>query len=142
MRIKLVALLLLALPVATMAAQSSPVGRWKTFDDESGKAMSIVEIYEAKNGMLAGRVVETLDKPNALCGKCQGADKNKPIVGMNVLWDLKKTGNDWGGGKGFKPSTGDSFNAKNITVIDGGTKLKVTGCKMMFCKHPTWTRVP
>lgn len=141
MRKTFIALLLLALPLAA-SAQNSPVGRWKTFDDESGKAMSIVEIYQAKNGTLAAKVVETLDKPNALCNKCKGADKNKPVIGMNVLWDLKKSGNDWGDGKGFKPSSGDSFTAKSVSLVDGGAKLKVTGCKMMFCKHPTWTRVP
>lgn len=139
-RFKLIAALLALLPMAAFA-QNSPLGRWKTFDDATGKAMSVVEVYEAKGGTLAAKVVETLNEPNAKCNKCSGDKKGKPVIGMVILWDLKKTADGWGGGKGFKPSTGDSFNAKSVKLLDGGNKLEVTGCKLGFCKHPTWTRV-
>jgi uncharacterized protein (DUF2147 family) len=136
---------LLALPLlaaSTMAAAqtASPIGRWKTWDDETGKPMTVTEVYEAKNGKLAARVVETLYAPNALCTKCGGDKKNKPIVGMPVLWNLEKTSEGWGNGHGFKPSTGDSFKAKSVKVVDGGNKLEITGCKLMFCRSAHWTR--
>ena len=145
MRTKIVALLL-ALPLlaASTAAfaqsVSSPIGRWKTFDDETGKAMSITEVYEAKNGKLAAKVVETLNAPNALCTKCSGDKKNQPVVGMPVLWNLEKNAEGWGNGHGFKPSTGDSFKVKQIKLVDGGNKLEITGCKLMFCRSAHWTR--
>lgn len=147
MRIKLLSLLF-ALPLLAMStaaftqASSNPlIGRWKTFDDETGKAMSITEVYATKSGGLAAKVVETLNKPNAVCTECTGAQKNKPIAGMLVLWDLKQTDGVWGGGKGFKPSTGDSFKVKTVKLIDGGNKLEITGCKLMFCRSANWTRV-
>ncbi len=59
---------------------------------------------------------------------------------MNVLWNLKNKGGQWGDGNGFKPSTGDNFRAKSVKVIDGGRKLEVTGCKAIFCKTATWVR--
>ena len=59
----------------------------------------------------------------------RATQKNKPIDGMVVLWDLKQTDGVWGGGKGFKPSTGDSFKVKSVKLIDGGKKLEITGCK-------------
>lgn len=96
MRTKLFALML-ALPLmavfATASAQSdsSPIGRWKTFDDKTGQAMTITEVYEARNGKLAARVVETLNMPDAVCTKCTGEQKNKPIAGMPILWNLEKT---------------------------------------------------
>lgn len=139
MRMKSAVLLLALLPAAAFA-QNSPVGRWKTLDDETGKAMTIVEVSESSKGTLSAKVVETLFKPNATCTECSGKDKDKPMVGMNVLWDLKKTKTGWGGGKGFKPSTGDSFNAKSVELVDGGKKLKITGCKLMFCKTANWVR--
>ena len=56
MRNKLLATLL-ALPllgVSLAAAAADPVvGRWKTIDDETGKAKSIVEITQAANGIEA-----------------------------------------------------------------------------------------
>lgn len=136
---------LLALPLLAASfvasAQNSPIGRWKTIDDETGKPMTIVEVYEAKNNTLAAKVVETLYAPNAVCTKCSGKDKGKPIIGMPVLWNLKVISGGWGEGSGFKPSTGDSFKAKTVKLLDGGSKLEVTGCKMMFCRSANWVRV-
>lgn len=133
----------LAVGLATVpmiaSAQQSPVGKWKTMDDETGKAMTVVEVYEARNGTLAAKIVENIAAPPT-CTKCSGANKNKPILGMNVLWNLKNKGGQWGDGNGFKPSTGDNFRAKSVKVIDGGRKLEVTGCKAIFCKTATWVR--
>lgn len=133
----------LAVGLATVpmiaSAQQSPVGKWKTMDDETGKAMTVVEVYEAKNGTLAAKIVENIAAPPT-CSKCSGANKNKPILGLNVLWNLKNKGGQWGDGNGFKPSTGDNFRAKSVKVIDGGRKLEVTGCKAIFCKTATWVR--
>lgn len=53
--------------VLALSAQSSPVGVWKTIDDETGEAKSHVEIYE-KDGVLHGKVVKLLQKsPDTLC---------------------------------------------------------------------------
>lgn len=87
MRIGLLALLLAMLP-AVAVAQGSPVGRWKTLDDETGKPMTIVEVYEARGGTLAARIVGNIAAPPT-CGECRGTDRNKSIIGMPVLWGLK-----------------------------------------------------
>lgn len=74
MRTKLLALLLLALPLGAFAqgaaAPSSPVGQWTTIDDKTQKPKSVVEIYEAKDGSLAGRVTEILQSDRGPC--CPG----------------------------------------------------------------------
>lgn len=134
------ALLVPMLAIAAAASAADPVdGRWRTLDDETGKPMSIVEVSTA-GGTLNARVVETLNEPNARCTKCSGADKNKPVVGMRVLWDLKQQDGVWGGGSGFKPSTGDSFRAKSVKPSADGRTLEVTGCKLMFCRTAKWKR--
>lgn len=134
------ALLVPMLAIAAAASAADPVdGRWRTLDDETGKPMSIVEVSTA-GGTLNARVVETLNEPNAKCTKCSGADKNKPVVGMRVLWDLKQQDGVWGGGSGFKPSTGDSFKAKSVKPSADGRTLEVTGCKLMFCRTAKWER--
>ena len=135
---------LLALPLLaitfTAAAQESPVGRWKTFDEETGQARSIVEVYEAKDGTLAGKVVETLYAPNPVCDKCGGTNKNKPIEGMVILWGLKRDGDAWGGGTVLKPSAGKTYKSK-ARLLEGGKKFEVSGCLAFICKHQLWTRM-
>ena len=115
------ALPLLAAVFAATAQSPDPVlGKWKTFDDETGKAMSITEVYRTKNG---------------------GKDKGKPIQGMLVFWDVKQEEGTWGGGRGFKPSTGDSFKVKSVKASADGKHLTITGCKLMFCREGKWERV-
>lgn len=120
---------------------ASPIGKWKTLDDETGKAMTITEIYEAKNGTLAAKITENLGLP-ATCRECSGQYKDKPFVGIVTLWNLKanKDGT-WGGGNGYKPSDDRKFTAKSVKLIDGGNKLEVKGCVAFICKTATWVRV-
>ncbi|MGY0503887.1 DUF2147 domain-containing protein [Luteimonas sp. e5] len=129
---------LAALPMMA-AAQQSPIGKWTTLDDETGKPMTVVEVYEAQNGTLAAKIIENIAAPPT-CTKCSGADKGRSIIGMPVLWNLKPTGKAWGDGNGLKPSSGDTFRAKSVEVIEGGAKLRITGCKGPFCRKATWVR--
>ncbi len=140
MRIRLFVLALALLPVAAFA-QNSPVGRWKTIDDETGKVKSIVEVTET-NGTLQGKVVEILHSdrgPNPVCDKCDGANKNKPVKGMTILWGLKKDGNQWSGGTVLDPAKGKTYKSK-VKLIDGGKKLGMSGCVAFICREQVWVR--
>ena len=120
---------------------SSPIGKWKTLDDETGKAMTITEVYEAKNGTLAAKITENLGLP-ATCGECSGQYKGKPFVGIVTLWNLKaQKDGTWGGGNGYKPSEDRSFTAKSMRLVDGGKKLEVRGYLGPFWRTQTWQRV-
>ena len=135
-------LLLLALPFACFA-QSAPIGRWKTIDDETGKPKSIVEIYKAANGTLAGKVVEVLQSdtgPNPVCDKCSGANRNKPIKGMVILWNLRaEDATHWSGGTVLDPAKGKTYKSK-IELQPGGKKLYMSGCIAFICRAQTWVR--
>ncbi|RZA14726.1 MAG: DUF2147 domain-containing protein, partial [Lysobacteraceae bacterium] len=95
-------LALLLLPLVAHA-QQSPLGRWTTIDDASGKPKSVVEVYRAGDGRLAGKVVEILDLedgPDPACDKCTGSRHRKPIKGMVILWGLQPDGpGKWTGGR-------------------------------------------
>ena len=136
--------IILAAALASLAfsasAQNSPIGKWKTLDDQTGKVMTISEVYETKNGTLAAKIVEAVGVP-ATCTTCSGKNANKPMVGIVTLWDLKanKDGT-WGGGKGYKPSEDRNFNAKSMKLVDGGKKLEVRGCVSIICRNATWVR--
>ena len=139
--------LLLALPLmmAAMSASAADgaVGRWKTIDDKTGKVKSIVEITQAANGALTGKVVDILhsDKgPSPVCDGCEGANKNKPVKGMTILWNLKADGaNAWSGGTILDPANGKTYKSK-VKLQTGGAKLDVSGCIAFICRSQTWVR--
>ena len=123
------------------AEQGSPIGGWKTLDDETGKPMTISEVYLAKNGMLSAKIVENLGLPPT-CTDCSGQYKGKPFVGIVTLWNLKPMDGGWGGGNGYKPSEDHKFKVKSVKLVADGNKMEVPGCVMVFCKTATWVRVP
>jgi uncharacterized protein (DUF2147 family) len=114
---------------AAASSLASPAGRWKTIDDATGKAKSIVAIRE-ENGKLYGKIEKVLDSdqpgPNPLCLKCEGDLKNKPETGLQILWDLQKDGDQWSGGQILDPHNGKVYRCF-IALEDGGKKLKVRG---------------
>ncbi len=147
MRAKLV-VLLLALPLAALSsaafAQNSPVGKWRTIDDKTGKVKSVVEITETSNGTLQGKVLQVLDSekgPNPLCDACKGANHNKPIEGMVIAWGLRHEGASWDDGKIMDPKNGKVYSAK-MTPIEGGKKLEVRGYLgfSLLGRTQTWVR--
>ncbi len=141
MRMKFAVALLAILPMAAFAQQNSPVGRWKTIDDETGKVKSIVEIQQMSNGTLQGKVVEILQSdrgPNPTCDKCEGANKGKPVKGMTILWGLREDDGEWSGGTILDPSKGKTYKSKLKMLADD--KLGVSGCLLFICREQTWVR--
>lgn len=106
-------------------AQASVLGKWKTIDDQTGKAKSIVQVYE-KEGKIYAKILELLDesKKGMLCTQCKGQNKNKPIEGMVIIDGLSKDGNEWNGGKILDPSSGKEYKCY---IQMEGNKLKVRG---------------
>jgi uncharacterized protein (DUF2147 family) len=136
----LVAAGLLALCLPALAADPA-VGRWKTIDDETGQAKSIVEITQGANGTLSGRIVELLNpsKPNPACDKCKDDRKGKPITGMEIIRGMKPDGDAYAGGTILKPDEGKVYKSK-MELIEGGSKLEVSGCVAFICKSQVWQR--
>lgn len=138
------ALMLTSLSLPALAATSSPVGRWQTIDDATGKPKSIVEITD--NGdELQGKVIKLLNpsKPNPTCDKCEGERKDQPIEGMTILWGIKQDGDSWGGGKIIDPEKGKVYGAK-LTPQADGSKLQVRGYMGISALGRTqeWVKAP
>ena len=102
------------------------VGHWKTIDDKTGKALSIIKIYE-KDQIFYGKVIDILDPKgkNKLCEKCPGEDKGKPFLGLVVMSELKKHGKEYSGGKILDPLNGDFYQC--YITLENEDKLKVRG---------------
>ena len=121
----------------------SVLGHWKTIDDVTEKPKSILEIYEDEEGVSA-RVVEILvdGKEDALCIKCEGAKKNKPIKGMTIFDDLQRVdAHTFGKGEILDPETGKEYRVKIWIDPETPDLLKVRGYIAFFYRTQTWRRV-
>lgn len=109
----------------TMNAQSI-LGKWKTIDDATGEAKSVVEVF-SKSGKIYAKVVEILDptKKNNLCNSCSGEDRNKPILGLTIIKGLTKDGAEYNSGEILDPKNGKLY--KCTLSLESKDKLKVRG---------------
>ena len=141
--IRTFAVLLCLLAAGLLAADSgaTPAGRWRTFDDKTGKAKAIIVLYEEK-GLLFGRV-ETLVDPDAvkICDKCSDERKGQPVTGMVVVRRMKKDGEEYTGGDILDPKNGSVYRCK-MRLVDQGRKLSVRGYLglSLFGRSQTWIR--
>ena len=122
------AIALVALPLLAQAqAKDTPVGLWKTIDDETKQAKSLVRITE-KDGVLTGKIEKLLDpsKAESKCEKCSDDRKDKPVQGMTILTGLKKGDGEWNEGQILDPNNGKVYKAK-ATIRDAGKQLEVRG---------------
>ena len=122
-------------------AADLPVGKWNTIDDKTGKVKSEVQLYD-QGGKLYGKITG-LPEPNdaqgkpKVCTKCEGADKNQPIVGLVIIKDLAADGERFKGGTILDPEDGKVYKAE---VWTEGDKLKVRGYLGPFYKTQTWSK--
>ena len=140
-RIVSVIALVAVLGVGQAVAADSLVGKWKTIDEKSGKVTSEGELYD-QGGKLFGKIT-SLAEPNdaagkpKTCTKCQGEDKDKPIVGLVIVKDLSQSGDRYKGGTIMDPEDGKVYKAE-LWVEDG--KLKVRGYLGPFYRTQTWVK--
>lgn len=134
----LITCLLLCFGLAASAQRTTPVGKWKTVDDASGKVKSVVEIFE-KSGKLHGRVLELFDppEPNPVCDKCAKDDPRhgKPVKGLEVIRNMVHDGKEWANGDILDPENGKVYRGK-IWVEHG--KLQVRGYIAFLYRTQTW----
>ena len=138
----LAALLLTA--AGTVFAQGTPVGLWKTVDDETGEAKSYVRITDA-GGVLSGKIEKLLDpkRADAKCDKCTDARKDKPVLGMTIFTGPRLSADDktvWEGGEILDPNNGKTYRMR-LRMLDGGAKLEVRGYVAFFYRNQEWVRV-
>ena len=140
-----VCLLLLLLSQSVLGQTATPAGLWKTIDDETGTERSFVRIVEV-NGELRGTVEKIFarpdDNPGHLCEKCKGDRKDKPVIGMTILWGLKNAGGVWKGGEILDPDNGKIYSCK-MTLSENGKELNVRGFIgiSLIGRTQTWHRL-
>src|SRR4029079_17049220 len=114
---------------ALNAYAASPMGSWRTIDDQTGQPKSIIRIYTS-GGTLNGTVTKLLSGATTkICSACSGNLKNRPIVGMTVMYGLRQSRsnpNEWSGGNIMDPKTGKIYRC-SLKVSPDGRSMQVRG---------------
>ena len=136
---------LLAAAAAPVWAQSTPAGVWKTIDDATRKEKSLVRIVET-GGVYSGKIETLLDPSSpqdATCKDCKDERKDKPVLGMTILRNVKAHADDktvFDGGDILDPNNGKVYRVR-LRPFDDGKKLEVRGYLGPFYRNQTWLRV-
>ena len=123
-------------------ANMSPVGLWKTIDEDTNEAKSYVRITQ-NDKVLSGKVETILDpaKQTGICKECDGALKNQPILGMTIITDVKPEDDGvWGDGEILDPTNGKTYTVQ-LTPQNDGKTLEVRGYIGFFYRNQYWQRV-
>lgn len=145
----LMSVLLTMVPV--VAGALPLVGLYRTIDDETGRARSIVALYEYKDDAgretLGGRIVglyndagdlaETPDNATKVASKVAG---NPTVVGMDIIWNMRwdANKNQYSGGNIMDPANGKVYGS---VIWRDGDKLNVRGKIGPFGRTQNWVPV-
>lgn len=130
---KIMAFLVAMMFSVAVCAASAIEGVWRTIDDETGEAKSLVQIYPYQ-GKMFGRVIKLFKDVDRTAVNVAGDPK---IVGLDILWNLQDEGERWENGKILDPKKGKVYNAE---AWREGDKLIVRGKIAFFGRNQTWLK--
>ena len=142
---KILITLALAAAAGSVLAQRTPVGLWKSIDDETQAEKSQVRISDA-GGVLTGKIEKIAEagKQDSKCEKCSDERKDKPVLGMLIIRNAKADADKehWEGGDILDPTNGKVYKLR-LKPVDGGKKLEVRGFigVALLGRTQTWLRV-
>lgn len=142
--IRTAATFVLALSSACAMAQMTPVGLWKTIDDDGKTEKSLVRISDT-GGVLSGTIEKVFDpaKQDAKCDKCSDDRKDKPVLGMTIIRNARQDADDktiWTGGEILDPNNGKTYKTR-LKPVDGGTTMEMRGYIGFLYRTQVWQRV-
>ncbi len=101
-------------------------------------------LIEPCGNAVCGRVVDG----NQLRANPDQTDVNNPdrakrsrhVRGLVILEGYSGAPPQWRGGSIYDPQTGDQATNSTLTLLAPDT-LRVEGCRLVFCRSETWSRV-
>lgn len=129
------ALMSTASSTATNAQDASILGSWMT---DTRSAVVDISFCEAESP--CGEIT-WVDPNGASVVDRNNPDESlreRPLVGVMMLWGFEAKGDKWKSGKIYNPKDGKTYKSK-VSLKDDGT-LKVKGCVGPICKTQIWTR--
>ncbi len=134
-------LIIITLLISQSIVSQTIFGKWKTVDDETGEEKSIVEIYQ-EEGKVYGKIIEIFDpvKRDLPCEFCEGEDYNKPVLGLNIIKDMEKSGDVYKKGTVVNPEDGKVYDCRIKLDDDNPNRLQLRGYIAFFYRTQYWIR--
>lgn len=136
-----------AVPAAAQAQRppAPVVGLWEQVDDD-GRVGGWFHIYE-REGVVEGKIVRMFpkpgEKPDPICTKCPGDQKNQPTLGLTLIKGMQRKGRNYENGTILDPRDGSVYQAR-MELSPDGQKLMVRGFLGidLFGQSQIWRRLP
>jgi len=133
-------------PDTGRAAGPTAAGLWEK-RDSAGKAEGWFRIAD-RNGAYEGQIVRMFPKPGQdpaswRCTKCDGEQKDAPVLGLTFIRGMKRQGLAYEDGKILDPRDGSVYSAR-MELSPDGRQLSVRGYLgiSMLGRTDVWTRLP
>lgn len=117
---------------------------WKTIDDETKQAKSLVMFKEQSNGTLTATIQKVFNATEeAKCSLCEGTYHNRSLKGAVIVSGLKNVGSHrYEDGKITDPKSGKTYSLKGeLTNNDRILKLRGYMGVALLGRNQTWIRV-
>lgn len=132
---------------APVGGEPTVVGLWEQVDAKTGKAESWFSIVE-KGGVYVGTIVKMFQKPGEpppeswRCTKCEGAEKDAPVLGLALIKGMKRKGLSYEDGTIMDPRDGTVYRAL-MKLSPDGRQLEVRGYLglALLGRSQTWKRL-
>jgi uncharacterized protein (DUF2147 family) len=136
---------LMTLTAASAWAQPSVEGLWEQSDGD-GKVGAWF-VFEKKDDVYVGRLVKGFPKPGEVrintCDKCPGERKGARMMGLTIVYEMKRDGLHYDEGKILDPRDGSFYHAM-MDLSEDGNDLSVRGYLLIKALGQTqvWHRLP
>ena len=139
-------LVFLWVPTTGHAADPTAAGLWEK-RDSSGQPQGWFRIAD-RNGAYEGQIVRMFprrgqDPASWRCTKCEGEQKDAPVLGITFIKGMKRQGLAYENGKILDPRDGSTYSAR-MDLSPDGQQLSVRGYLgiSLLGRTEVWTRLP
>jgi uncharacterized protein (DUF2147 family) len=126
-------------------AEPSVVGLWEQ-SDKKGRVQAWFKFFE-NNRVYVGAIARVFpapgEKPATICSKCQGDQKNAPIIDLIIVNGMERNGLSYENGTILDPRDGSVYKA-SMELSPDGQKLTVRGYLgvPLLGQSQVWRRLP